>query len=73
MVSTPMGVRGIGVVKHSAWVGVDQVIVVHFGEKDTAALSDLESLEEWATVDCQLDIRSPFEKLRDWLMPALQD
>jgi hypothetical protein len=73
MISTPMGLREVGVFKKGAWVGVDKVIVVHFSKKRTVELSDLEPLEEWATVDCDLDTRSALEKLRDWLMPVPQD
>ncbi len=69
MVSTPRGCRGVEVVKHSDWAGVDQVIVVYCGKKQTVELSYLRPLEEWARVDCLMDTRNDFEKLRDWLKP----
>jgi hypothetical protein len=68
-----MGYRGIECVKKSAWVGMGQVVVIHFGKKQTVELIDLRPFEEWAEVDCHLDTRNDFVKLRDWLMPQPQE
>jgi hypothetical protein len=65
----------------SSWIGVDLVILVHFGEKERVEWTQLEPLEEWAEVN-NLDSQSvlarlryrlltePLQSVRDWLRSA---
>jgi hypothetical protein len=69
LVPIPNGFRRFRVMRTNSWVGMDQVIVIDFGEKGTVEWYELRPLGEWASVVRRLDTRNDFQKLRDWFNP----